>query len=156
MRLPLVIIVLLLPVDSALAQRKSGRCTGDATDSATMALAPIYRDCEVDRPAKVRSQIRISFQPHTSGMEARCYKTEVEFVVDTAGHPEPDDVKVVSGNSPELAEAVQASLPTLRYDPAQLGGRPVRQRVRFPWSVATRVVLSRGGAPPNPGRPPLC
>lgn len=156
MRSLLVLTVFLLLADSAFAQRQRGACTGEPTDSVTMAVTPIYRDCEVDRPAKVRSAIRPFFRPASSGLGTQCYRTELEFVVNAEGRPELDDVRVVSGNSPDLAEAVRAALLSVQYDPAILDGQPVRQRVRLKWSVATRVVRTRAGAPVDPGRAPRC
>jgi len=160
MRALLVVIVLAVTTSpSAAQQRRGGRCTGDAVDSTTMAMNAVYRDCDVDRTAKVSNTIRPVFQPDQSGLRAGCFRTELEFVVDTTGRPEMGTVKRVSDNSPELTEAVKTALPGLRYEPAQRDGQPVRQIVRYKSSVAVRTVVSSSpGGPPSGAsmRPPNC
>lgn len=151
MRALLVVIALVVTAAPAAAQpRRGGRCTGEARDSSTMATAPVYRDCEVDRTAKVSNSIRPNFQPDQYGARSSCFRTELEFVVDTGGRPEMAVVQVVSDNSRELTDAVKQVLPTLRYEPAMRDGQAVRQLVRYKTSVAVRTVVSSsasGGYP---------
>lgn len=54
------------------------------------------------------------------------------FVVDTLGRVEPSSVRVVSSAHALFEAAVRAALPRLRFSPARVGGRPVRQLVEFP------------------------
>jgi protein TonB len=56
-----------------------------------------------------------------------------EFVVDTAGRVELDSFRAVESTNPIFTEAVRAALPTLRYRPATIGGKPVRQIVQQPF-----------------------
>lgn len=56
----------------------------------------------------------------------------LRFVVDTLGRVELETVQVVESTHPAFATAVQASLPRLRFSPARVGGRTVRQLVEFP------------------------
>jgi TonB family protein len=57
----------------------------------------------------------------------------VEFVVDTAGRAEPEYFGVVSTTDPLFTAAVREALGGLRFRPALLRGRPVRQVVRLPF-----------------------
>jgi hypothetical protein len=154
MRPYIVLLPLLLLAQAADAQRKGGKCGGEDVDSIAASGAP-YPACAVDRPAKKRNDLRPFFRPDDTAVGTKCYRTELEFVVDTAGRPEPGDVRVVGGDSPELADAVRQALPGLRYSPAMRDGQPVRQWVRFKWVMATRVVVTRGGSG-DPGRAPRC
>lgn len=56
----------------------------------------------------------------------------LRFVVDTAGRVEPTTVQVVEASHPAFAAAVQGVLPRLRFTPARVGPRKVRQLVEFP------------------------
>lgn len=159
MRRVLVLAAVVSIAGSAAAQRKGGRCAGEASDPSVGSPPAVFRDCEVDQPAKVSQRIRPAFEPALAGTGDGCYRTELEFVVDTAGRPEIAEVRVVSGNSPEFAAAVRAALPGLLYTPAVRDGRPVRQLARYRASLATkgRVVVGRPSDPPGPpGRQPAC
>lgn len=56
----------------------------------------------------------------------------LSFVVDTLGRVEPGTATVMESTHPAFALAVQAALPRLRFAPARVGGRAVRQLVEFP------------------------
>lgn len=56
-----------------------------------------------------------------------------EFVVDTTGRVEADSFHALESTSPVFTEAVQAALTGLRYRPATIDGKPVRQIVRQPF-----------------------
>lgn len=56
----------------------------------------------------------------------------LSFVVDTLGHVELETVRVVESTHPAFALAVRTTLPRMRFAPARVGGRPVRQLVEFP------------------------
>src|SRR5512133_635792 len=58
--------------------------------------------------------------------------TLVRFVVDTLGRVEQGTVKVVESTHPAFALAVQAVLPQMRFSPARVGEKKVRQLVEFP------------------------
>jgi hypothetical protein len=145
----------------AAAQKNSKRCLIDPPDSSLLRRGPVYRDCEVDRPAKVLTAMRPDFQPQSDGSRAsRCFSAELEFVVDTLGWAEPTTVRRVSGNSQPLAEAMVNAIATLRYEPAMNESHLVRQLVRYKQMVGVQTVVSRGGPPPPGGngdrRPPGC
>lgn len=54
------------------------------------------------------------------------------FVVDTLGRVEMPSVKVLESSHPAFAASVRAALPRMRFRPARIGPRAVRQLVEFP------------------------
>jgi TonB family protein len=62
----------------------------------------------------------------------------VQFVVDTTGRPEMRTFKVLMSSNPMFADAVREALPSMRYEPAKLQGRRVRQVVQQPFNFAER------------------
>lgn len=62
-------------------------------------------------------------------------RVEVEFVVDTTGHPRMDTFAVVSSSHPALVEAVRRSMHAGQQEfiPARLDGRAVAQLVQQPF-----------------------
>lgn len=56
----------------------------------------------------------------------------LSFVVDTIGRVELETARVVESTHPAFAAAVQATLSRMRFSPARVGGRAVRQLVEFP------------------------
>lgn len=113
---------------SAKSATRPEACSLTPRDSAYLATGPVYRACEVDKPATVAQAVTtFSFQP-TPG-RTTCYTAELEFVVDTLGSPEVGTVHVVSALDRDFAATIIATLRDWRYDPAQLGGHPVRQIV---------------------------
>lgn len=65
-------------------------------------------------------------------------ETILRFVVDTLGRVEQSTVQVVQSTRPAFALAVQAALPQMRFAPARIGERKVRQLVEFPLQFRLR------------------
>ena len=59
-----------------------------------------------------------------------------QFVVDTLGHAEPSTFKVLKTDRREFTEAVKTVLPEMRFIPAEVGGRKVKQLVQQPFTFA--------------------
>jgi hypothetical protein len=87
---------------------------------------PVYRACQVDKPAMVANAVTDLRFKATPG-RTTCFSAEIEFVVDTLGSPEIRTVHVVRASDPDFADAIIASIRDWRYEPAQLGGHTVRQ-----------------------------
>lgn len=88
--------------------------------------APLYRTCAVTVAARrVANDVRPEFWP--TGRDRNCFAALVEFAVDTLGRPEPRTSRLVRASDPGYAAAVLAIVPALRFEPAWLGGRRVRQ-----------------------------
>ena len=153
MRSLLLSITLICLAAPTSAQRRAVRCTGTPIDPLVVA-GPVYRDCDVDRPANLRGTApQPAFTPATAeARDGRCFRAEFQFVVDTLGVPDLATLQAVSANHTGYAEAVRSTLTGLRYEPARLDGRPVRQIVVYRQSMAIRVSTGgeRGVRPPGP------
>ena len=57
----------------------------------------------------------------------------MEFVVDTAGRVEPGSIRFVQSDHELFSTAVRAVMSRLRFLPAEVKGRRVRQLVRLPF-----------------------
>ncbi len=89
---------------------------------------PVYLVCQVDRPAReIRSTAVLRWDPSAEAQSNSCFRAEIRFVVDTLGVPELATLSLVSTNNRGYGRAVIAMAPDLRYSPARLDGRPVRQ-----------------------------
>ena len=58
------------------------------------------------------------------------------FVVDTTGRADPASFKVLRATHQLFERAVRDALPRMRFVPAEVGGRKVRQLVQQPFSFA--------------------
>lgn len=152
------VAALLLSVSSQLEAQDKRRCADTPIDS-TNPSAPLYRDCHVERKARPRgSAPRMDFTPSPSGPS--CYRAAFEFVVDTAGKPELATVRRVSTTDETFGRAAESIISGLVFEPARLGGIPVRQVTKYESSAAiSRVVVSSVGGRPSAStapRRPLC
>lgn len=152
--------LVLCSATSAHAQ-KTRKCSGSEPDSSWMLLSPVYRDCDVDKPAKMRgSPPRLNYQPSPSGMRDQCWVAAFEFVIDTTGRIEPTTVLALPGNDVDLQEAVMATFDRMKWEPAKKDGQPVRQlhAYRMTAGVVVRAVQVSSGRPGSvpipPGPPP--
>jgi len=59
-----------------------------------------------------------------------------QFVVDTTGRVDLHTVKVLKSTHPAFTAAVEAAIPGWQFQPASVGGRPVKQLVQLPVAFA--------------------
>ncbi len=59
-----------------------------------------------------------------------------EFVVDTVGGVDPMSVRVLSATQPMFGDAVRAALSSMRFVPAEVNGRKVKQVAQIPFAFA--------------------
>jgi protein TonB len=59
-----------------------------------------------------------------------------QFVVDTTGHAEMGTFKVLKSSHELFTQAVRNVLPNMRFYPAEIGGRKVKQMVQQPFTFA--------------------
>ena len=67
-----------------------------------------------------------------------------QFVVDTAGMADPTTLKVLKSTHELFVQAVSRALPDMRFLPAQVGGRSVKQLVELPFVF--QIAGDRGGS----------
>jgi hypothetical protein len=163
-RLPFILIssavtVLVLGACASHPEARTARdCLLTEADSAFVGMAPLFRDCAVDRPAQaLQTPLNVSPNIRPDGANM-CFRAEVMFIVGPDGRPEPGTIKLVrSSGGSSFTEAVLASVPSWTYSPAMLHGQPVRQLVTERRAVAvSRVVSSSRDGSIRPRRPPNC
>jgi len=129
----------------------AGACSASLPDAPSTRVAPQPRATAPQRaptPAKKDSFFEFKLSqpaqqiPGTGTLrypaELRAANREGEvlaqFVVDSRGEVEPSTFKVVKSSDPAFTAAVRAALPTMRFTPALVDGRPVKQLVQQPFA----------------------
>lgn len=132
---------------------KNGRpCTPEVVDSTRYAVSPLYRNCDVDTPAKLKREGSPTYR-FPQGI--RCGIVELTFLVDTTGRVVPGSSSLIMFNDDRYAEVVVKDLKSWRYEPATLAGRPVTQLVFARHARKDdRVPFVVGGNPVPPPPPP--
>ena len=107
---------------------------------------------EVERPVVARNTASPSY-PSRMQAEGLGGRVIAQFVVDTTGQVEQETFRVIESTDVEFTIAVRRSLPRMRFEPAEVRGRKVRQLVQQPFvfSMGRGVQLPpsmRPGAPP--------
>ena len=100
--------------------------------SATPAAAPLTAE-QVEVPAALAPRSPLPRFPQLLRSSGIGGSARFRFVVDTAGRVEMSTVEQVSASHEAFAIAVRNALPAMRFLPAQVGGRPVRQLVELPF-----------------------
>jgi hypothetical protein len=101
-------------------------CDHADQDTSHYLHTPLYRACAVSVKARpIANDVRPVFQ--ATGRDRSCFSAVVQVAVDTAGFPEGRMVRVVRASDPGFAAAVLAIVPAMRFEPARLGDRHVRQ-----------------------------
>jgi hypothetical protein len=122
-------LLIMSSASSAAAQSRVGNksCSVDKVDTVRYGTGAIYRDCEVDRAAKLRKDVQPEFE---IPRRLSCVNVELEFVVDSAGLVVDSTALVLSSNDTDFALVIRRSLKRWRYEPATKNGIAVRQVVR--------------------------
>jgi protein TonB len=95
-----------------------------------------YFDFQVEKPAAQAPNSATPVYPdilRQAGVEGEAL---VSFVVDTSGRVDLATFKVVRATHDLFASAVRNALPRMRFIPATVGDRRVRQLVQQPFSFA--------------------
>jgi hypothetical protein len=101
-------------------------CDHGDQDTSHYLHTPLFRACAVSVKARpIANDVRPDFRP--SGRDRSCFAAVIQVAVDTAGFPESRTARVVRATDPGFAAAVLAIVPAMRFEPARLGERPVRQ-----------------------------
>ena len=132
------IIALAAGTVSAGAQGAASKrnCTPAVIDTVRYGSVPINRDCDVEKPAKLKHDEEPSYR---LPKDVQCVVVEMLFVVDSTGKVVTGSASVVTTNDPEYAELMVTSLPKWRYEPARKDKKPVAQLV---WTRNPRAATS--------------
>jgi len=101
-------------------------CDRSDQDTTHYLHLPLYRACAVTVAARrVASDLQPDF--YAGGRDRSCFTAFIEVAVDTLGRPEMRSVRLVRASDPGFGAALLAVVPGLRFEPARLGERRVRQ-----------------------------
>ena len=101
-------------------------CDRSDQDTTRYLHLPLYRACAVTVAARrIPSDLRPDFFP--ASRDRSCFSALIEFAVDTLGRPEARTARLLRATDASFGLAAMAIVPGLRFEPARLGGRPVRQ-----------------------------
>src|SRR5215475_7791198 len=107
----------------------------------------VFTEIEVDS-AVVRSQASAApaypldlLAKHIEGTAV------VRYVVDTTGFADAESFTVVRATDPGFARAVREALPYMRFSPAKIGAKKVRQLVEQPFTFKISPTLVNGAKP---------
>jgi protein TonB len=93
-----------------------------------------YAEWQVEKPAVALPGGAAPAYPdllRSAGVEGT---VTVQFVIDTTGQAEPASITILSSPQELFAQAVRRALPRMRFLPAQIGERRVRQLVQQPFA----------------------
>lgn len=103
----------------------------------TVALdGQVYRDFQTEKPVMPAPNSATPVYPdilRQAGVEGEAL---VSFVVDTSGRIDQGSFRVIRATHELFVTAVKNALPRMRFIPAELGDRKVRQLVQQPFSFA--------------------
>jgi TonB family protein len=102
------------------------------------------REFQVDEPARQipgSGMLRYPPSMRTANREGEVY---AQFVVDERGLVDMATFEVRTSTDPAFTEAVRAALPTMRFRPAIVKGRAVKQLVEQPFTFALQKSWRRG------------
>lgn len=113
----------------------------------------VYFEYQVEKP--VMAATGSAFPTYPSSLRSAGIEGEaiVSFVVDTTGLADASSLKIIKTTDPLFAESVAAALPDLRFTPALVGGRKVRQLVMQPF-VFQIAGATKSGATAAPLKTP--
>ncbi|HTR77876.1 MAG TPA: energy transducer TonB [Gemmatimonadaceae bacterium] len=118
-----------------------GRCRrGDVypgqvamTASAVTGADNVYFEFQVERPAQPLPGNPVPRYPEVMRASRADGDVLAQFVVDTNGHALPETFKALKATHDLFMQAVKDALPAMRFVPATIGGKPVRQLVQQPF-----------------------
>jgi protein TonB len=61
-----------------------------------------------------------------------------QFVIDTTGHADMSTFKVLKSDNDLFSQSVKSALPKMRFYPAEVGGRKVKELVQLPFAFALK------------------
>lgn len=99
---------------------------------------PPYFEFQVETPVRARRGGCAPTLPEELRQPGNKGTTIGQFIVDTAGVPEPQSFKVIRETHASYSAAVREALPCMRFSPATIRGRRVRQLVQQPFVFDVR------------------
>jgi TonB family protein len=99
------------------------------------ANAPMY-EFQVEQQARPVTGTGVPHYPDAMRRAKRQGEVLAQFVVDEQGAVDMSTFKANMSSDPAFTDAVRTALPTMRFHPAIVGGKPVKQVVQQPFTFA--------------------
>jgi len=106
------------------------------TGSTEPVTGEAFLEAQVDDPVTIVTDQKPRYPPVLQQAGIGGF-VEARWVVDTAGHAEPASIKVLASNNPQFEAPVREAILKIKFKPARIKGRPVRQLVqrRFGFNI---------------------
>jgi len=95
-----------------------------------------YETDAVEKPASADPNNRAPMYPEESRTLNRDGTVILRFVIGVDGKAEMADLRVIFATNKYFLNAVMAALPRMKFYPAEIGGRKVRQLVQMPFAFS--------------------
>ena len=118
------------PVKSGGLDTRDARTTADSSGDAG---SDVYTSFQVDNAAQISYGSVVPQYPPDLLAKQVPGSVIVRFVVDTSGTADVASIEVLGSTAPQFEESVRAALPRMRFSPARLNGKRVRQLVEQPF-----------------------
>lgn len=115
-----------------------GTADGDTTSRRQPRRDATLYEFQVEKPAALVPGFGTPAYPDAlreSGVEGEVL---VAFVIDTTGRADMSTLKVMRSAHPLFTDAVRAALPRMRFLPAEVGGKKVKQFAQMPFAFRLR------------------
>ena len=113
-----------------------GRASGVEGGKAVVQSDQPYFEFQVEKPvvpAPGSAQPRYPDMLRLAGVEGEVL---AQFVVDTTGKAEPNSLKILKSSHDLFIQSVKNALPQMKFIPAEVGGRKVKQLVQQPFTFS--------------------
>ena len=128
----------------------AGACSAGAPDAPRVVSSAVQsrRADSTSKPANAYFEFKLDEQarqlpgtgalryPDAMRQANREGEVLAQFIVDERGIVDPSTLKVLKSTDPAFTAAVQTALPTMRFSPARVKGRAVKQMVQQPFTFA--------------------
>ena len=124
------------------------RATGKKVSREQAKGSKTYLSNQVDTPVRARPGSPAPEYPADLRKQGVKGEVRIAFVVDTFGRVEPGSMRLQMSTDRRFATAVLTALPNMRFIPAEIGGRKVKQLVQQPFTFTTSESVDE----PNPNQ----
>lgn len=111
----------------------AARTSADASEPASTAAGDVYTVFQVDNAAEISVGSAVPQYPPDLLAKRVRGKVVVRFIVDSSGVADVQSIEILDASAPQFEESVRAALPRMRFSPARLNGKRVRQLVEQPF-----------------------
>lgn len=105
---------------------------GGANSTGTTAGSDIYTENDVDEVVVSLGNVQPVYPEamRAAGVEGQVL---VQFIVNEKGRVESGSIKIINSANPMFEASVRSALPRMKFKPATVNGRPVKQLVQQPF-----------------------